>query len=103
MQRIKTVSLAGLGLLAICSTWVGALGQASTPNDDGPVIVVAAPWGPSAEKIASLAGASVVGPVRAPLSVLAAGARPETYHAAGAIAVLSPKSLPFFCDEESPE
>lgn len=104
MFELRAVGLAGLGFASIGFAWLVPLVSAGAAGlEDGPMIVVSRPWGEAAEAIVERAGASVVGPSIAPLSVLAAGATADAYKMAGAWAVLSPQSLPFLCAEEAPK
>lgn len=101
MSRLKTRLLLGLGLAtALVSSWLGLV-FSPVSIGDGPVLVVVLPWGASPEQVVLRAGGRLVGPEQAPLSVLAQGATPEQFRAAGAWLVADPGRLPFLCAAET--
>lgn len=97
IRKILPYGLSALALVLCGVTTLVGVAMAAPPSGSGPVIVVARPWGPSADAIAAAAGAQPVGPNPAPLSVIAAGADVQAYFAAGAFAVLDPGAVPFLC------
>lgn len=101
MSRLKTCLLTILGLAtALVTSWLGVV---FTPvaAGGGPVLVLVLPWGDTPEQVVLRAGGRMVGPEQAPLSVLAQGATPEQFLAAGAWLVADPGRLPFLCAAET--
>lgn len=102
---MKTVSayllmLGGLAValgLEVASVAVAAQLPADSDILDEPVLVVAPPWSGGAEAVVSAAGGAIVGPVQAPLSVLATGASAQDLRHSGAWFLLDPSALSFFC------
>lgn len=69
----------------------------------GPVIVVAPPWSEDAQRIVERAGGEIIGPARAPFSVIAANVPSAAYLDAGAWAVLSASAFAILCGPIAPE
>ncbi|MFC7704530.1 hypothetical protein ACFQXB_10015 [Plastorhodobacter daqingensis] len=97
MKKLK------LGLLtALVSAMMAAFGLAGlglAPGDPaaGPVLVIAPPWGVGPEAVVLLAGGRVLGMGSAPFAALADAPSAGALRAAGAWAVLDPKTLSFLC------
>lgn len=94
--------LAGALGLALC-VGVNVAAFASAPaSGDGPVLVVAAPWGGGPTQVVRRAGGRVLGPSKAPFSAMAADASPAAFVAAGAWIVLDGSALGFLCADKGP-
>lgn len=56
------------------------------------------PWGADPAEVVARAGGQAIGPVAAPLAVLATGATVAAFKAEGAFAVLPATALSLFCE-----
>lgn len=97
-RRLSTGLLLALGFITLLGSATLSLVGASPLHKDDPVLVVTLPWDDSPGDVVKLAGGAVIGPVEAPMAVLASGATVAEYKAAGAIAVLSAATLALFCE-----
>lgn len=104
MKPFKTqaaILLLCYGVLISVAFQIATMARNASAGGSGLVLVVAPPWQGGASEVVRAAGGRVIGPTRAPLSVLSDGATPEALRAAGAWAVLDPASLQFLCRAEN--
>ncbi|NBE07577.1 hypothetical protein [Paragemmobacter ruber] len=87
--------MVGLTTLAATIPFAMAPGHAGAPDE--PVLVVTLPWGADPIEVVARAGGQPIGPVSAPLAVLASGATVAAFKAEGAFAVLPATALSLFC------
>lgn len=97
MVRVHPFPLLVIGLIASFGTELAAVALGAPGDAGAPVLVIAPPWKGGPEAIVAEAGGWVVAPVKAPLSVMAAGASLDAFKAAGAWFLLDPGALSFFC------
>ncbi len=100
MRVYLHVLLVVLGLAACVALEVAAFAASASDADIGPFLVIAAPWGPTAEAVVVAAGGQFVGPSRAPLSILATDVTVPALRAAGAWDVLDAQALANLCGLE---
>jgi hypothetical protein len=98
MSNLMTGFLLSAGLASMAAS--AALGLAGTaePGPEDAVLVVTWPWGEDPAEVVARAGGHDIGPVSAPMAVLASGATVADYKASGAIAVLPASILALFCE-----
>jgi hypothetical protein len=96
-MQAKPILMISAALATCLGVNVGAFALQAIPQGTGPFLVVSAPWGNRAAEIVEQSGGQVIGPTRAPLSVLAAGVSAKSLKQNGAWAVLDPKALGVFC------
>lgn len=96
-HAVKAFILPVAGLLGIAGLEAVSI-VANLPQAHGDLsVVVAWPWGLSAEEIAQAAGGRVIGPVTKTTTVLATGASAEALKAAGAMLVLDETYAGLLC------
>ena len=98
MSNLMTGFLLSVGLASMAGS--AALGLVGTgePGPEDAVLVVTWPWGDDPADVVARAGGHDIGPVSAPMAVLASGATVTAYKASGAIAVLPASALALFCE-----
>lgn len=100
MNALSAYTIMGVGLLACVGLEFAGFALATPVVPGQPVLVVAPPWNGGAEAVVAEAGGAVVGPTRAPLAVLAAGASFEAFMQSGAWFLVNPDALGFLCVSE---
>lgn len=98
MPNLMTWVLLTVGMATLAATAVMALTPHEAPQPDDPVLVVTLPWGDDPADVVARAGGQAIGPVSAPLAVMASGASAAAFMASGAFAVLPAASLSLFCE-----
>lgn len=98
MSNLMTWALMTVGLATLAATAVLGLTTPEMTDPDAPVLVVTLPWGDDPADVVTRAGGQAIGPVSAPLAVLASGATEAALRASGAFAVLPASALSFFCE-----
>lgn len=98
MSNLMTGVLLSVGLASMAAS--AALGLAGTaePGPEDAVLVVTWPWGEDPAEVVARAGGRDIGPVSAPMAVMASGATVTAYKASGAIAVLPASILALLCE-----
>lgn len=87
-----------VGLTTLAATIPLAMASGNAPAPDDPVLVVTLPWGADPTEVVARAGGQAIGPVSAPLAVLASGATAAAFKAEGAFAVLPATALSLLCE-----
>lgn len=98
-QKVQFLLVISAALLAGTVGVAAGLYVPPAAGATGPLLVVVAPWSGTPEDIVTRAGGTVIGPDRAPMSVLAQGATPDALEQAGAFWVLDPSALSLFCSD----
>lgn len=98
MSGVMTWLLLTVGLVTLAGTVAVGLVPREAPQPDDPVLVVTLPWGDDPAAVVARAGGQAIGPVSAPLAVMAAGATAAAFKASGAFAVLPVSTLSLFCE-----
>lgn len=97
LPNLMTWLLMTVGLATLAATVVLGMSGGQAPDADDPVLVVTLPWGDDPAEVVARAGGEAIGPVSAPLAVLASGATVAAFKASGAFAVLPASALSFIC------
>lgn len=98
MSKHMTWVLMTVGLLTLAATVPMAVATGAVPASDDAVLVVTLPWGADPIEVVARAGGQAIGPVSAPLAVLASGATAAAFKAEGAFAVLPATALSLLCE-----
>ncbi|MCZ8333877.1 MAG: hypothetical protein O9328_06410 [Rhodobacteraceae bacterium] len=98
MPNLSTWLLLTVGLATLAATAVLGLTSDEAPQPDEPVLVVTLPWGDDPTEVVARAGGQAIGPMSAPLAVLASGATAAAFKSSGAFAVLPASTLSLFCE-----
>jgi hypothetical protein len=98
MSNLMTWVLMTVGLATLAATALLAMTSGEVPATDDPVLVVTLPWGEDPADVVARAGGQAIGPLSAPLAVLASGATVAAFKAEGAFAVLPAAALSLFCE-----
>lgn len=101
MSKLMTGLLLTVGIASMAVPPVVGLAGAAEPGAEDAVLVVTWPWAEDPAEVVARAGGQDIGPVSAPMAVLASGATVEAYRAAGAIAVLPASALALLCESQS--
>ncbi|MGP3696685.1 hypothetical protein [Rhodobacter sp. NSM] len=100
MKALPLLPLVTLGITACLGVEVAGIAAMASVDVREPFVVVAPPWNGGPEEVVQTAGGRLVGPIHAPLSVLAVGAPAETFLSAGAWLVLDASKLLALCGSE---
>lgn len=98
MPNLTTWLLLTVGLATLAATAVVGLTSDEPLQPDEPVLVVTLPWGDDPSEVVARAGGQAIGPMSAPLAVLASGATAAAFKSSGAFAVLPASTLSLFCE-----
>lgn len=98
MSNLMTWVLMTVGMATLAATAVVGLTTPEKPHPDEPVLIVTLPWGDDPADVVTRAGGQAIGPISAPLAVLASGATEAAFKASGAFAVLPASALSLFCE-----
>lgn len=98
MSNLMTWLLMTVGLATLAATVVLGLTSGDAPGADDPVLVVTLPWGDDPAEVVARAGGQAIGPLSAPLAVLASGATVAAFKSSGAFAVLPASTLALLCE-----
>lgn len=101
MSNLVTGLLLSVGLASLAASALLGLAATGQPGPADAVLVVTWPWADDPAAVVARAGGQEIGPVTAPMAVLAFGATVAAYKAAGAIAVLPASPFPFLCESPS--
>ncbi|WP_434614787.1 hypothetical protein [Tabrizicola sp. M-4] len=101
MSKLMTGLLLTVGIASMAVPAVVGLAGTAEPGPEDAVLVVTWPWAEDPATVVERAGGQDIGPVSAPMAVLASGATVAAYRAAGAIAVLPASALALFCESPS--
>lgn len=98
MSKLMTGVLMGVGMATLVASAALGLSSPGEPGPEDAVLVVTLPWGDDPAEVVARAGGHPIGPVQAPMAVLASGATVAAFKASGAIAVLPASTLALFCE-----
>lgn len=98
MSGVMTWLLLTVGLVTLAATVAIGMVPRDAPEPDDAVLVVTLPWGDDPAEVVARAGGQAIGPVAAPLAVLASGATVAAFKASGAFVVLPASTLSLFCE-----
>jgi len=101
MSNLMTGFLLSVGLASLAAPVAIGLAGTAPPGPEDAVLVVTWPWAEDPAQVVARAGGRDIGPVSAPMAVLASGATVAAYRAAGAIAVLPASALALLCESPS--